>query len=169
MDPIAAIFASYLELVSFGATNKANDLIGTETQSIVVEHQKIKIPYSYQLWRIRPKSVCNSYNLHISEFSKCTLAAQSLFIQTCRHLQKGKKEQWRYKKMKNMYCNASITFKPTIANIREPEVKTPLQLARSECNIAVAELLGNHNSRTQKKKEKACNKYKHLKNDSTNN
>ena len=59
MDPISVIFASYLELVSVGVTNKMTDIVGTQMQSVVVEHQHIKIPYSYQLWRIRPKSVCN--------------------------------------------------------------------------------------------------------------
>lgn len=163
MDPISAIFASYLELVSVGVTNKMTDIVGTQVQSVVVEHQHIKIPYSYQLWRIRPKSVCNTYNLNIEEFSRCTLAAKSLFKETCLYLQKGEKEQWKYTKMKNMYCNASITFKPTIANIQEATVKTPLQLARTECNIATAELMGNHNSKIQKKKESSCAKYQSLK------
>jgi len=163
MDPISVIFASYLELVSFGVTNEMTDLLGTEIQSVVVEHQSTKVPYSYQLWRIRPKSVCNTYNLNIEEFSRCTLAAKSLFNETCLHLQKGEKEHWKYTKMKNMYCDASITFKPTIANIREAYAKTPLQLARTECNIATAELMGNRNSKIQKKKESSCAKYQSLK------
>jgi len=168
MDPISVIFASYLELVSFGVTNKMTNLLGTEIQSVVVEHQSTKVPYSYQLWRIRPKSVCNTYNLNIEEFSRCTLAAKSLFNETCLHLQKGEKEHWKYTKMKNMYCNASITFKPTIANIREATVETPLQLARTECNIATAELMENRNSKIQKKKENSCAKYHNLKQQSKN-
>jgi len=163
MDPISAIFASYLELVSVGVTNKMTDIVGTQMQSVVVEHQHIKIPYSYQLWRIRPKSVCNTYNLNIEEFSRCTLAAKSLFNDTCLYLQKGEKEQWKYTKMKNMYCDASITFNPTIAYIQEASVKTPIQLARTECNVATAELMGNYNSIIQKKKENSCAKYQSLK------
>lgn len=169
MDPISVIFASHLELVSFNVTHKMTDLLGTEIQSVVVEHQNIQVPYSYQLWRIVPKSVCNTYNLNIEEFSRCTLAAKSLFNETCLYLQKGEKEHWKYTKMKNMYCNASMTFKPTIANIRRASVKTPLQLARTECNIATAELMGNHNSKTQKKKESSCAKYQNLKQQSKNN
>ena len=163
MDPLSIIFASYLELVSAEATNNMTDIFGSEMQSAVVEHQNIKVPYSYQLWRIKPKSVCNSYSFNIEEYSRCTLAAKSLFNHSCLYLQKAKTEHWKHTKLKNMYCNASITFTPTIASIQKAVIKTPIQLARSECNIAVAELMGNHNSKTQKKKEMACAKYQNLK------
>ena len=162
MDPISAAFASYIDLVSFRATKRMTDMLGTEVQTVVVEHQGIRIPYMYQIWKIKPKSVCSSYSQNISNYSKCTIAAQSLFKDTCAYLQANPKEHWKHLKLKNMYCAAAITYKPTMASIESAAVQSPLDKARAKCNLAVAEAMGNQSNENKKKKEKACAEYRTL-------
>ena len=49
----------------------------------MVDRQGVRIPYSYQLWTIQPKSVCQSYGGNVEEFSRCTVVAESMFTEAC--------------------------------------------------------------------------------------
>ena len=95
MDPISVIFASYLDIVSTSVHEHTTDLLGTEIQAVMVEHQGIKVPYSYHMWRINNQSVCETYQNNFDTYSKCTVAAKSLFADVCDHLQKKPNKHWR--------------------------------------------------------------------------
>lgn len=159
MDPISAAFATYLEAVSSRVTERMTDVLGTEVQAIVVQHNGINVPYSYQIWKIRPQSVCGTYRQDFPFFSKCTVAAQSLFRETCGHLQANPQSHWKHQKLKNMYCDAAVTYQPSVANVEWSEESTPIEQARSECNLAVAELMSDRSSEYRKKKDEACGRY----------
>jgi len=162
MDPLSMVFATYIDLVSSTVYETMTDRLGTEIKSVVVKHEEMDIPYSYQMWKIRPNGVCTSYQLDIQKLSKCTIAAKSLFKNTCLHMQNNPKSDWRYRKLKNMYCHAANTYQPILASIQVPEKRTPLQLARSECNIAVAKLMSDKSEENRKAQEQACKKYRQL-------
>lgn len=159
MDPLSAAFASYLDLVSTRITSHMTDTLGTEIQSVVVQHQGIRIPYSYQVWQIRPKSVCSAYRQHAIQFSKCTLAAQSLFKDTCAYLQAHPQEHWKHHKLTNMYCLAAESYQPTIANMQWTPEPSPKEQAQTECNLAVTALMNDPSAENEKKKAAACLKH----------
>jgi hypothetical protein len=162
MDPLSALFASYLELVSNTVHTHMTDRMGTELQAVVVKHRGIPVPYSYQLWRIRPQSVCGRYCENIGIYSKCTIAARSLFEQACRHLQMKKPTDWKHRKLKNMYCAAAVDYQPTQATLERSNEKTPLEAARSACNTAIAKQMGNTAPAVRKQREKAYGQYQAL-------
>ena len=168
MDPISAAFASYLDLVSTRVTEHMTDTLGTEIQAVVVQHQGIRIPYSYQIWKIRPSSVCSSYRPNAIQFSKCTLAAQSLFQDTCAYLQANPQEHWKHHKLTNMYCLAAESYKPTIANMQWTQEPSLMEQAQTECNLAVTVLMNNPSSENQAKKDAACIRYQSLKSKGSN-
>lgn len=66
MDPVSAIFASYLELVSQKTTERMSDVLGLEVQTVSVTHQNIRVPYAYQMWKVQHKSICRGYKYHIA-------------------------------------------------------------------------------------------------------
>ena len=168
MDPLSAAFASYLDLVSTQITRQMTDTLGTEIQAVVVKHKGIRIPYSYQIWQIRPQSVCKSYRHNTIQFSKCTLAAHSLFQDTCAYLQANPQEHWKYHKLKKMYCLAAEAYQPTIANMQWTPEQSPIEQAQTECNLAITLLMNNPSSDNQKKKEAACMQYQALKDNGGN-
>lgn len=169
MDIISAAFATYLDAVSSLVTERMTDVLGTEVQAITVKHNGIDVPYSYQIWKIRPRTVCGTYRQDFSFYAKCTVAAQSLFQETCRYLQANPRSHWKYRKLKNMYCDAAATYQPSIANIEWSEETSPIEQARSECNLAVAELMSKQTAEHRKKKEEACEKYRVLRGESSLN
>ena len=163
MDPLSAAFASYLDLVSSQITRQMTDTLGTEIQSVVVKHKGIRIPYSYQIWQIRPQSVCRSYRHNTLQYSKCTLAAQSLFQDTCAYLQANPQDHWKYYKFTNMYCLAAESYQPTIANMQWTPEQSPMEQAQTECNLAVTALMNDPSAENEQKKAAACLKYQSLK------
>lgn len=163
MDPISAAFATYIDMVSSHATETMTDMLGTEVQAVVVKHHGIDIPYSYQLWKIQAQTVCGTYRQDFPLFSNCTVAAQSLFQETCAYLQANPRAHWKYRKLKNMYCDAAATFQPTVANVEWSSEHSPIEEARAECNLAIAEFMNNGSAGSREKKEQACGKYWALK------
>jgi hypothetical protein len=170
VDVFSAVFASYLDAVSNSVQLHMTDAMGTEVQAVIVEHHGIKVPYTYQLWRIKDASVCATFRNDIGAFSRCTLAAQSLFSDACVHLQNNPKTHWRYRKLKNMYCGAAATYKPAIASVSwGEEVKDKLSQARQECSLATAEVLGNNDPAARKQRDAACKRYNDQKSKQGNN
>jgi hypothetical protein len=163
MDPIGAIFASIVDVISNPISQRFADVTGTQVQSHVVEHQGIPVPYSYQLWKIQPKSVCHSYGNNVEDFSRCTVAAKSMFTEACQHLQKEPAADWRHTKLQNMYCTAAVSYQPTVAAIGWSADTSPLDEARAACNLAIAELVGNPDPAARQRKKAACDKYDALK------
>lgn len=163
MDAIATAFASYLTLVSTAVSEQLVDVHGLDLKAVVVTHEGVKVPYAYQLWRIKPQSVCESYRENIGEYSRCTVAAKSLFNAVCQRMQLQRDSGLNSRKLKNMYCAASVSYRPTIASISAAAEQTPLEKAREACNLAIAEAYGASDPVVRKKKDKACDEYKALK------
>ena len=156
-------FGAYLNYVSNTVNDQLTDLRGTEITAMSIKHNGILVPFQYQLWRIKEPSVCDSYELNIQDYSNCTIAAKKLFNNLCIGLQKKLKTSWRYKKIKNMYCRASISYKPTIARITKASFQTDLVLARKNCNIATAKAIGSNKKNLDLARVEACDIYKELK------
>jgi len=166
MNFASLLFSTYLDAVSSQVYQHFSDVMGTEIQAMVVEHEGAKVSFQYQLWRIKEASVCgNLKDNALAEFSKCTLAAKSLFEQSCQYLQEHPTAHWQYKKLKNMYCNAALTYKPTTVSIAwsPAKVESALDRAKNECEQLIVAAIGRHDSVVVRKRDVACAKYSSLK------
>ncbi len=158
MDPFTAVFASYIDLVSDRAMQDlAAD--GAGTQSVVVEHQGIRVPYSYQDWQVQYPSVCDGLRSYAVVFSRCTVAAQSLFNETCTYLQEHPSDYAGYPKLKDMYCHAALSYQSSSAEISWSAQRTKVDEAREQCNLAVAQYAADRTDARRIEKETACKRY----------
>jgi hypothetical protein len=162
MDPLSFILSTYIDTVSTVSTNHVSEIYGTEIQAVTVDYNGRKIPYAYQLWKIKPESVCATYKDQLSIYSDCTLDAKAMFNQVCDHLQKNPYQHWKYQKNKNMYCAAAISYSPVVAKVEKAAEPSTLELAKSECNLAITANMGDGSSKAQRAIEKACSEYKSL-------
>lgn len=168
MDPVTVAFATFLNglVQSYASAVAASvtDAMGMEMQSQVVAYQDRQITYQYQRWRLRHDSVCVNLRENLLEFSQCTVAAKEMFAETCSYLQDNPSEHARYARLKNLYCNAAVEFKPTIASVSDaPETVDELTSLRQECNLATAEAMGSTDAVLVKKRDTACAAYRKLK------
>lgn len=163
MDPISTLFSIYLETVTNDIHQTVSDVMGAELQAIVINYDDMDIPFQYQIWKVREQSVCESYREHIAIYSACTVKAKALFNDLCSELSKTTNEHWKYKKTKNMYCNAAVSYQPTIANISGATEETPLEIARQRCSSATINALGSTDSGLISQRDAACKEYNDLK------
>lgn len=162
MDPISLALSTYLNHVQVNIHQQVTDIMGTEVQAVSIKHEGLNISYQYQLWKIKDKSVCNKYRNQLARYSGCTIKAKSLFNTLCSKLNKKKNTHWKHKKIKNMYCNAAISYKPMIASITPASNESPIQLARKECNQAIVAAMGANDRSLELKQKEVCERYKHL-------
>ncbi|MDQ2076869.1 hypothetical protein [Marinimicrobium sp. ABcell2] len=165
MDPISAIFAAYIEAVSLDIHSTMTETMGTELKAMVIEYEGETIPFQYQMWRVRDKSVCASSSHDTIAYSRCTMKAQSMFQELCSELSRNRKNHWKYVKTQNMYCNAAVSFSPTVATISAPSEQTTAQAARQRCNVAIANAVGSSDPARLAERNTACTEYEKIKAD----
>ena len=73
MDPISLALSAYLNNVQVDIHQQLTDIMGTEMQAVTIKYEGFDIPYQYQIWRIRDKSVCNNYRGQLARYSTCTV------------------------------------------------------------------------------------------------
>lgn len=135
-----------------------SDVMGLELQAKVVEYQGHKIDYQYQLWKIKPESVCSTKkNELVNEYSKCTTAAKTMFSETCDYLSQHPQNHWKYTKLKNMYCNAAVSYAPITATIsKTSEAEAEMWEAKQKCSLLTLEARQTTNPSIEKKRKIAC-------------
>jgi hypothetical protein len=150
---------------SFGQQigDKLADRQNIYVESKTVSHMGVAVTYDYQVWRIKPESVCSVYQGDIAHYSRCTQAAKSLFHEYCSYLQKNPQKNRKYGRMKNMYCNAANTYKPTVANLVSSPGNTELEQAKQDCSLATVEAMNNYEAAIVKKRDRLCQKYRDMK------
>ncbi len=156
MDPVSLLFTAYLDSIQNTVHARFTDLHGTEIKAMMIEYQGVEVPYQYQLWRVRDKSVCQPYKSQITQFSNCTLAAKALFRDICAQLSDKPSNHWRHSKLKNMYCNAAVSFEGTVARIGVAVARSEEEAARAECNLAIAAALGSRDAVVIAERERIC-------------
>jgi hypothetical protein len=156
MDPVSLLFTAYLDSIQNTVHARFTDLHGTEIKAVMIDYQGVEVPYQYQLWRVRNKSVCQSYKSQITQFSKCILAAKSLFKDLCAQLSDKPSSHWRHSKLKNMYCNAAVSFEATVARIGMAGERSKEEAARAECNLAIVRAMGSRDAVLIAERERVC-------------
>jgi hypothetical protein len=163
LDPISTLFSAYINMVTSNVQREITDVLGTEVQAVVINYEGIDIPFQYQIWRVQDKSVCDTYRQKVDEYSECTVKAKKMFGELCQKLSEKRESYWKYTKTKNMYCNAAISFQPTVASISASTENTPLEDLRQKCNLATASALGSTDRKLLADRDKACKAYQEAK------
>jgi iron uptake system EfeUOB component EfeO/EfeM len=156
MDPFSQLFAAYLHTVSNSITEVYVDSMNTTVTSQSLVYNDTNIRFQHQLWRIKPNSVCSDLEQQATQFSKCTQQAKAMFTELCTQLSSMENLNQKGRSLSNMYCNASLTYKPMVAYISEPKQKTEQELKEKECNLMILKVMQDNSSETSKQKDIAC-------------
>ena len=156
MDPIALVLAAYMDSVQSTVNARVSDTLGTEVKALIIEYQGVPVPFQYQMWRVKDKSVCSRYQSDLTYYSHCTVTAKELFTTLCSQLSQTPSDHWRYIKTKNMYCNAAVSYEATIAWIGGADEETEDEKAKAACNLAIAAALGSRDPRVIAERDGVC-------------
>ncbi|MDK8463432.1 hypothetical protein [Marinobacter sp. SS13-12] len=163
MDPVSYLFAAYLSTVQTNVQDHVAERFGTQITPVEIEYEGVNVAFQYQLWRVRDKSVCGNLSQNLKAFSNCSLKAKELFGALCSELSKPPQQNWKHGKFRTMYCNASMSFKPTIASVSAALVGTEFEKARQTCNAATVAAMGSREPRVLRDKREKCGVYRELK------
>ena len=163
MDPISYLFSAYLHTVQAGVQQHLSESHNTQITPVEIEYEGEKVAFQHHLWRVRDQSVCSDRKNDLQAFSKCTLAAKKLFGVLCSELSKRPDQNPRHGKLRNMYCNASMSFKPTVARVGVASGSTELESARQACNAATVAAMGSREPRVIREKQTLCGVYEAIK------
>ncbi len=117
-NPVAEAYSSFIRTLSDSFVEHATERMNTRIESKQVEFNGQRVTYEYQLWRLRPNSVCAHLKQDLLAFSKCGQSAQQFFHETCRYLTQNPSSHWAHTRQTQLYCNAASQYKPTIAEVR---------------------------------------------------
>jgi hypothetical protein len=156
MDPLSQLFAAYLHTVSNNIAEVYVDSMNTTVTSQSLVYNDTNIRFQHQLWKIKPNSVCSDLEQQATQLSKCTQQAKAMFTEICTQLSSMETLDQRGRSLSNMYCNASLTYKPMVAYIREPKQKTEQELKEKECNLMILKAMQDKSLEVLKQKEETC-------------
>ncbi|MBB1318159.1 hypothetical protein H5123_10990 [Shewanella sp. SR43-4] len=156
MDPFSQLFAAYLHTVSNTIAEVYVDSMNTTVTSQSLVYNDTNIRFQHQLWKIKPNSVCSDLEQQANQLSKCTQQAKTMFTELCTQLSSMENLNQRGRSLSNMYCNASLTYKPMVAYISEPKQKSEQELKEKECNLMIIRAMQDNSSEVLAQKEQAC-------------
>ncbi|MGB2566635.1 MAG: hypothetical protein ACPIB1_09325 [Porticoccaceae bacterium] len=156
MDPIALVLAAYIDSVQSTVNARVSDTLGTEVKAVIIDYEGVPVPFQYQMWRVKDKTVCSRYQSDLTYYSHCTVTAKELFTELCSQLSQKPSEHWRYTKTKNMYCNAAVSYEVIIAWIDGAEEGAEDEEAKAACNLAGVAALGSRNPVVIAERDRVC-------------
>lgn len=164
MESISIAFSVFLSTITSGIHSHLTDATGLDLKTQIIEYQSHKIDYQYQLWKIKPASVCSMTKQElVSTYSQCTVAAKSFFTETCSHLTQNKRKHWEHQRLENMYCSAAVSYEPTIAQITIPtQLEAELLEAQQACSMLTLQARQTKSQSHVNQRNKACEEYKKL-------
>ena len=163
MDPVSYLFSAYLNTVQTSVQGRFSEVHDTQITPVEIQYEGVNVTFQHQLWRIRDKSVCGNVSHNLKAFSECTLKARELFGELCSELSKAPQQNWKHGKFRAMYCNASVSFRPTIARVSAATEESELAKARQACNAATVAAMGSREPRVLRQKRELCEDYRVLK------
>lgn len=113
-----------------------HDSMGLQLQSVAVVYQEQPVSFQFQMWRLRPDSVCLKLkNSSLLKYSRCTMAASQLFSETCQKLKQNPTESLFYPQYMRLYCNAAASYQPVVAKVRRSAPMEQSAEQRQLCSI----------------------------------
>jgi hypothetical protein len=156
MDPLSQLFAAYLYTVSNSIAEVYVDSMNTKITSQSLVYNDTNIRFQHQLWKIKPNSVCSDLEQQATQLSKCTQQAKAMFTELCTQLSSTENLNQKGRSLSNMYCTASLNYKPMVAYISEPKQKTKQELKEKECNLMILKAMQDSSFEVLKQKEVTC-------------
>ncbi|MCS6205565.1 hypothetical protein [Shewanella baltica] len=156
MDPLSQLFVAYLQAASNNIADHYMDSMNTTVTTQRLVYQGTTISFQHQLWKIRPNSVCTDLEQQAIQYSKCTQQAKAMFTELCTLLSSMDNLNQKGRKLSSMYCNASLSYKPMIAYISDPEQRTEKELIQKECNLMILKAMQDNSTEVIKQKEEVC-------------
>lgn len=159
-DKVVHLVTVPLEKVSNVVQTELLEGFGVELENVSTEYNGQKISYQFQSWHIKPQSICSELKtINIADYSSCTQAASQLFYNLCSTL-KHQITSNRLRQLHTMYCNASVEFKPTIAQISRSEPQTgKLYTLKQACNSAIIQAMISMSDQDYAKRNTVCEIY----------
>ncbi|WP_025821672.1 hypothetical protein [Shewanella marina] len=150
------LYAAYLQADSNNIAEHDKDSMNATvtTQSLINSDSQTH----FQLRNIKPKIVYSVIEQQAIQYSKYTQHVKAMFSELCTQLSNMENLNHKGRKLSNMYCNASLSYKPMIAYISEPKPKTEQELKQQECNMMILKAMQDKSSEALERKEKACDK-----------
>lgn len=156
MDPFSQFFAAYLHTISNSIAEVYVDSMNTTITSQSLVYNDTNIRFQHQLWKIKPNSVCSDFEGQVTQLSKCTQQAKTMFTELCTQLSSMENLNPRGRSLSNMYCNASLTYKPMVAYISESEYKSEQELKEKECNLMILKAMQQEYLEVIRNKNNTC-------------
>lgn len=163
VSPLASAFGSYMKFTRSMIVDDYFEQVGYNMKSVVIQYQGQDVPFAFQMWRVRPKSVCATYQMEILKYSECTQAAVRLFRDACYSESFDDLPKAKAGRVRGMFCNAATSYKPTIAKMQPAHEPTELEAAQSACNGAIAVVMGDPSPANEAARDKVCADYERLK------
>ena len=156
MEPISTLLAAYLLTVTSSINQNLTDVNSTAITTENIIYENVKVPFQYHSWHINNTSVCESYNEDMAVYAECTIKAKSLFTTLCNEIPATDQDNTKATKLKNMYCNASVNYEPTIALISRPKTLSNEEAINKECNLLILKTMDNQYPELLPEKEMIC-------------
>ena len=86
-----------------------------------------------------------------------------LFNKLCADIPTIENADLKYTKTKNMYCNAAVSYKPTIATISADSPASELLQAKQKCNAATIAAMGSSDPAAIGYRDRICQNYNEMK------
>lgn len=124
MDPLSQLFAAYLEMVSNNITSAYVDASSRTTTAQTLNYKGTEIRFQHFLWQVKQESVCADLKQKAMTYSNCTQQAKAMFSDLCNQLSAMNNLNNKGRSLSRMYYNASLSYKPLVATLGEPSIKT---------------------------------------------
>ena len=117
MNPVALLFAVYLDSITSNVHAQVTDALGGDITAVVTSCKGMEVPFQYQIRRVKDKILCLPYQSELTLYLKCMVAAKALFLELCAQLSKTPNKHWWHAKTKNLYCNATASYRSTVVQV----------------------------------------------------
>lgn len=135
------------------------DNMDTTLKGEYVNYQGQSFTFQHQLWRIQNQSVCANLEKFSPAYNKCTVTASQYFSEICQRLSNSNKTGNNIPQIRSMICAASVSFKPVIAEVSKPKIKSDLEKLEQECNVLIIQASSSDDESVAHKRDKVCAKY----------
>lgn len=117
-NPLIDSYVQFNEKLAYAILKPMREGMGVELESVNVDYHDQPVSFQYQMWRLRPNTVCLPQKNKLLEYSACTEAASQFFHETCQTLQQKPIRTTLYSNYKRLYCNAAVSYQPVVAKVR---------------------------------------------------
>ena len=150
-------YLSFTHSLSRAISQEYTESVGLTLESVMVDYQDQPVSYQYQMWRLKPNSVCLPLkDINVLQYSQCSMAAQQFFIETCKQLTNKASKDWLHPKYKRLYCNAAASFQPIVAQVRRSSPVQENTVKKQQCSLLILKAMRSRDPLDIQLRDEAC-------------